>query len=596
MGNMSKIYYKKAVDLFENNKYDESVGYFIKSYEAGFLQDEILDDLYSCFVTPNQQEFRDTYYACDIDKLGVEFDDTVLDFIPVTDTKYYIFHKIKKQFYGALDLDETVKEIRRSAESILIADSDEMEQIIQDLQRKRFAGIYFVLQKQAAFWMSFLKIPGFAAAYLEQARTFADLTSFADFFESDSNIWLPRCIYADDTARYMEVIDRIHTHRINDVSTNRNNILLSICIPSYNRGMLALEAVQNILSSAYDAEIEVVLSNNGSEDKEGYDKIKGMKDSRVSYHAFDENKGYACNVVTVLEKAKGRFAICSSDEDLLVLEALPGFLDLLMESEEYGLIFTDGDGPNFSGEAEFLEIPKGSTAVAFALGRNYITGNAYNKKFMQKNKVFSQYEKYKDMNYVQVYTHCALAVLTVENVPALQTDIHLWKSYEYIHNINEEGPILSYMTHESRIEQQNSAVQFIQAVVKLEPLEVYGIILNRMQNTYRLYGVVAVLKTEQFYKEHDWMLGCIMIYKSNIEIVRGMDRDSACIPSILEAIVNTFLEYLKLNPVQELQSEEEKRLYDKMTDIIEYQLTVEKKLAGLNYDDVKKKALKGLDD
>lgn len=85
-------------------------------------------------------------------------------------------------------------------------------------------------------------------------------------------------------------------------------IVLSICIPTYNRGHRALALVSELrgLLDTYD-NIEIIVSNNGSNKHiEGYEAIEKMCIDRLRYHKFDENQYFWGNVNQVLKMAKGR--------------------------------------------------------------------------------------------------------------------------------------------------------------------------------------------------------------------------------------------------------------------------------------------------
>ena len=61
-------------------------------------------------------------------------------------------------------------------------------------------------------------------------------------------------------------------------------MLLSICIPSHNRGHRALALVEELLQLPYGNELEIICSNNGSDkNTEGYEKLKEIKDERFVY-------------------------------------------------------------------------------------------------------------------------------------------------------------------------------------------------------------------------------------------------------------------------------------------------------------------------
>lgn len=274
MSNIGMLQYKKGIDLFEKNKYDGAVSCLIKAYDEGVMCEDILQDLYSCFITPNEQEFRDTYAACDMDLDGLEYEDTVLDFVPVTDIKYYIYNKSSKAFCGALELSPGDVSLPASHESLLIAEPVDINEAVSLFIAKKWEHVYFVLDSQAAVWFSFCKIPGFVREYMQKIKIFKNMEELTSYFRENTDVYLPRKICGADYKGYRLVLDEIHKERLADVNTKRNNILLSVCIPTYNRGKMALRAVKNILQCSYDAEMifsatDMIRMENANRNKLG---------------------------------------------------------------------------------------------------------------------------------------------------------------------------------------------------------------------------------------------------------------------------------------------------------------------------------------
>ena len=112
------------------------------------------------------------------------------------------------------------------------------------------------------------------------------------------------------------------------------NPILSICIPTYNRGKFAYDAAMHILSAYKGDDIEVVISNNCSEDNTE-ELISQINDPRLSYYANQENLGAAYNTHLTFLRAKGRFAYLTSDEDDIIKAAFrAGNIFIRTDSEE----------------------------------------------------------------------------------------------------------------------------------------------------------------------------------------------------------------------------------------------------------------------
>lgn len=88
-----KELFKEAIELFEAGEYDKSVQNLIGLYEHGYEKEQILNFLYQAFVEPNIEEFKKNYQTQADGLIDVEYEATQLDFIPVSDQKFYIWYK-----------------------------------------------------------------------------------------------------------------------------------------------------------------------------------------------------------------------------------------------------------------------------------------------------------------------------------------------------------------------------------------------------------------------------------------------------------------------------------------------------------------------
>lgn len=120
------------------------------------------------------------------------------------------------------------------------------------------------------------------------------------------------------------------------------NKILSVCIPTYNRGRFAFEAAMHILNNWQGDEIEVVVSDNHSED-DTEELLKSIKDSRLRYFRNDQNLGAAYNTHLSFLRATGDFAYLTSDEDDLELSEVPFLLDYFRNHSETAVLIGGGD-------------------------------------------------------------------------------------------------------------------------------------------------------------------------------------------------------------------------------------------------------------
>ena len=118
----------------------------------------------------------------------------------------------------------------------------------------------------------------------------------------------------------------------------RTRPLLSICIPTKGRGEKALNNVKMLTKCPYDEEIEIVVSDNGTEgDDEYYACIEEMSrvDSRIVYKKYPP--GVFCkSIEQVLGLTSGEFAVLCSDEDHMRIDKLDFALQHVFENRSKG--------------------------------------------------------------------------------------------------------------------------------------------------------------------------------------------------------------------------------------------------------------------
>lgn len=115
-------------------------------------------------------------------------------------------------------------------------------------------------------------------------------------------------------------------------ATGENNILLSICIPTFNREQLLKQAIESILSQVDQEiknEMELVISDNYSSDDTGIvvERIRSKSKTPIRYFKNEKNVGFDGNVVLAVGRAIGQYIWILGDDDLLA----PGALKIVMQ-------------------------------------------------------------------------------------------------------------------------------------------------------------------------------------------------------------------------------------------------------------------------
>ncbi len=128
--------------------------------------------------------------------------------------------------------------------------------------------------------------------------------------------------------------------------SNTSYPLVSVGIPTYNGAKRISKALNSVFQQDYP-NLEIIISDNGSSDEtqsvcESYAQV----DPRIRYHRQPQNMGLAFNFEYVLQQASGKYFLWLSDDDEMVENVIPRYVDYLEQHPEYILV---------SGEIDYWE-------------------------------------------------------------------------------------------------------------------------------------------------------------------------------------------------------------------------------------------------
>lgn len=115
-------------------------------------------------------------------------------------------------------------------------------------------------------------------------------------------------------------------------------VLLSICIPTYNRADIVFECVKKCLELPYD-EIEVVVVDDCSTDTT-VQKLSVISDKRFHLYQNEMNLGYT-NLGECLTKGKGKFCMLLSNEDEVIINDWESVRDQLINGTDVAVFQCD---------------------------------------------------------------------------------------------------------------------------------------------------------------------------------------------------------------------------------------------------------------
>lgn len=111
------------------------------------------------------------------------------------------------------------------------------------------------------------------------------------------------------------------------------DIILSVCIPTYNRRYFLEEAVESVLK-IYRPGMEILISDNCSSD-ETQNYCRNMKEKYpfIRYNRNEKNIGPDGNFLWLLKNARGKYVQILSDDDTVDCNDIDAFLEYLSNEQ-----------------------------------------------------------------------------------------------------------------------------------------------------------------------------------------------------------------------------------------------------------------------
>jgi glycosyltransferase involved in cell wall biosynthesis len=170
---------------------------------------------------------------------------------------------------------------------------------------------------------------------------------------------------------------------------------LSICIPSFNRPEMLGDLIESInRSSAPVKEIEIVICEDHSPKRFEIRKIveqwQKKNRYRIKYFENKENLGYDKNLRELISKAKGEYMMFMGDDDFVLPENLPAFVEFLKSLDNdiayilrsYQSIHPDGKIENYKYYPETIFFDKGEKTYIHLFRKSVsISGFTFRKEY-----------------------------------------------------------------------------------------------------------------------------------------------------------------------------------------------------------------------
>jgi glycosyltransferase involved in cell wall biosynthesis len=513
---IGQIAFQYALVLHSICEEELALELFRKSYEEGYNCDVTLDILKEDFWYPNAEEFKQTYLKNVRGTLQekLAFSDLNAIFFPVSDEKFMMYDTAKKQFLGWISMEQEVLKEKnaysdRGTFSVLkdIA-SNQIQALLQEGFQYVYRTIYIMVNTDRddltyETLCSLYMIPNIREKCLQNIYFIFDINVFVECVKN-YHLYLPKYILLDDEILKRDIesiVEQLHQERIHNKSGNPKP-LLTIGIPTYNRGERARKLVQCLLDMPYDYELQYVVSNNGSnDDVEEYRILSEIEDSRYTYFEFEYNHQYYGNVAKVAKLSKGMWLMYLSDEDAVIEKELNFFLEKLLLFRNDVSMIRVGSSLTYA-DLEFDYWGKGLPALEYnAFENNYLSGQVYNRCFLTDELVDKLEKQYINNIGYQVYIHLIYDLCMGIKGACVRYPLILIEEGESISVVSETGQDgYSYAQYDARIEQWQGYVDIINSWDEFSDEERVWAYLLACVKTFFLIG----LRKEIYQADPDW--------------------------------------------------------------------------------------------
>jgi|GEM_PF-1800235 len=226
--------------------------------------------------------------------------------------------------------------------------------------------------------------------------------------------------------------------------------MLTIVIPTYNRGDILTKNIDVIIANAVGANI-LILDNCSTATTQEYielnDRVKKL--ANITYIRNDVNIELRGSIYKALEIVETEYALFLSDEDIPMPNISDLFSDFLKKNGSFSAI-----RPSImssTNDVIYAEYPttifeKFNGIGPFGLNGNYISGQIYNAYFMRERNLIN---KARDASYmIPDYTHLLMNMLcaAVGRTAFMSTPYVQKKDVAYVQSIGDPESHASFYT------------------------------------------------------------------------------------------------------------------------------------------------------
>lgn len=242
-----------------------------------------------------------------------------------------------------------------------------------------------------------------------------------------------------------------------------SEIVLTIAIPTYNRGKRALEALKTTLENrnkyGCDNVIEILISDNASDkysDELTEIETIANNNKNVVFYRSKENEGYKGNIKKVIKMSSGKYCLIHSDEDAVLFPAVLWYIEYLITHSEVACMKGRTSYQYYNLDSSYGKQGIDAMNLFFLIG-NYVSGIIYNRSIITNEFIDNLYETFDNTDNIafDYYPHLFIEAYALFKGAFTASSIMLIQEGdpEEMGNNTGEKKMLAYQYPESRIKQ-----------------------------------------------------------------------------------------------------------------------------------------------
>lgn len=294
---------------------------------------------------------------------------------------------------------------------------------------------------------------------------------------------------------------------------NNQQVLLSICIPTYNRAK-ALDGNLEVLNkqiSGKSLSLELMVSDNCSTDETSTVVNKYIEEGMpINYIRNNVNLGMDGNFAQCYRKATGKYVLVLGDDDYLIDGMLEKLLNYL-KSGDFGLIHLKTNSEAKSLDEQFTDSTLFLQNISYWI--TFITSNVVNSKYIKGYDFEKNFGTY--LTIVPLYLNAAIEhknnLLINERVFLDGIDSKTNGGYNFF-----EVFIVNYLTIWKDFQKRNKIPLSLYNYIKRDILKnflirnAYNLLIKKEENNYNLQNSFS--KFRKYYSSHGYFYYYSILY------------------------------------------------------------------------------------